>query len=271
MITAKTKVCMIIGNPVEHSLSPQMQNAAFSALGLPYIYVACQTDDIKGALKAIQLLNIAAVNITVPHKVNAIKYVDVPDPSVRAIGATNLIIVRQNKLYATNTDVIGAVKAIEENISVAGKNIAVIGAGGAARAIVYALSKKGAVISVWNRTKRKAENLVSEFHLKEAFDLENTKKLILEDIIINTTSIGMKDTMSQSPVPAESIHEGQIIFDIVYAPHETKLLQLAKQKGAKRIAGYKMLLYGGAASFEAITGKKAPIEVMEKELLKYLR
>lgn len=271
MITAKTKLCMVIGNPVAHSLSPQMLNAAFVTCGLEFVYVACRVENVKDALMSMRALHINAVNVTIPHKIHALRYVDRMDIPTRAIGATNLIVLKENKLQALNTDWIGAIRALEEVTSLANKKVAVIGAGGASRAIVYGLKKKNAIISVWNRTKSSGERLVQEFGLHRSFALSQTRDLEYADIIINTTSAGMEPHTGSSPIPSTVIHSKQIVFDIVYTPHETKLLKIAKENGAKRIFGYKMLLYGGAASFEAITGNRAPIDVMEKTLLTFLK
>ncbi|MBI2616871.1 shikimate dehydrogenase [Candidatus Gottesmanbacteria bacterium] len=269
MSDAKTKLCCLIGNPVDHSLSPQMFNHGFQCLKLNFAYVACRVTDVQKALEGIRALQIVGINVTIPHKVSVLKYVDRIDSQAREIGAANIIINKNGKLIASNSDWIGAVRALREKTTLRNKKIAVIGAGGAARAIIYGLKKNGADVSIWNRTIKGAQKLVKEFSLQKAYELNNRMDFSTFDIIINATAIGMTPRVDLSPIPASAIFPHHIIFDIVYTPSETKLLKMAKEKGATPIFGYKMLLYGGAASFEAFTGRKAPVVAMEKSLRNY--
>lgn len=267
MINAKTKLCCIIGNPVEHSLSPQLHNAAYESLGLNYVFLAFRVSDVKSALLGFKELGVRGISVTVPYKLEVMKYLDKLDDVARQIGAVNTIINDNGKLIGTNTDWIGALKALEEKTVIKGKRVVILGAGGAARAIVYGLKTRHAIIHVLNRTKKTAELLVKKFGLEKAYSLSDATIIEKADIIINATSIGMTPQDWDSPIPAKFVKKNQVVFDIVYTPNETKLLQYAKKKKAVIVYGHKMLLYGVAKQFELFTGKKAPIELMEKALL----
>lgn len=270
MINSKTKLCCIIGNPVEHSLSPQMHNAAYEALGLNFIYLAFKISDVKKGLSGLKELGVKGISVTIPHKQEVMKYLDEIDETAKAIGAVNMIINDHGILKASNSDWIGALVALKEKTNLMGKNVALLGAGGAARALAYGLTKEKAIVSVFNRSRKKADLLTKEFHLKNAYSILETEKIKQMEIIINTTSVGMEPTDGESPIPAECISPHQVVFDIVYTPHKTKLLQYAKEKGATIVYGYKMVLYGGTRIFEMFTGRKAPVAVMEKVLLENL-
>ena len=266
-ITAKTKVCCIIGNPVEYSLSPQMHNAAFEALGLDYVFVALKVKNATKALEGFRSCLINGIVVTMPHKQTVIKNLDRLDESARVIGAVNAVKNNNGILIGTNSDWIGAVKSLEEKTSLAGKKVALLGAGGAARAIIYGLIKRRAEIFLFNRTLKKAEELAREFDLSEASMLTDLEKIKQTDIIINATSVGMEE--DKSPIPKEAV-TNQLVFDIVYTPHRTKLIRFALEKKCPVIYGYKMVLHGGTEIFRFFSGRKAPTEVMEKALLKNL-
>jgi len=267
MINAKTKLCCIIGNPVEHSLSPQMHNAAFKKVGLNYIFLAFKVENVKAALEDFRSINTKGIVVTIPHKLSVMKYVDEIDETARKIGAVNAIVNVTGKLRATNTDCIGAIRALEEKISLKDKRIALLGAGGGARAVAYGLKMKGAKVYVFNRSVDKAKKLVKEFGLEGNSSLENYEEISISDVIINATSVGMEPKNDQSPIPSACINSSHTVFDIVYTPYETKLLEFAKGKKAKIVYGYKMVLYGGMKIFEYFTGQKAPRDIMEKALL----
>lgn len=268
MISPLTKVCCIIGNPVTHSLSPQIHNAAYKRANLDFVYVAFQPKDLKEAVAAIRSLGIKGVSVTVPFKIEIIGFLDEVDQIAQKIGAINTIVNKGGELYGTNTDWIGALKALEEKVDVAGKKVGVIGAGGAARAIVYGLSQKKAQICVFNRTKERADQLVSDFHLVKSADLKDINLLQSMSVLINTTSVGMHPNENESPIPSEGIVTGQVVFDIIYKPQETKFLQQAKKAGATIVYGYKMLLYQAVEQFKLFTGLQPNVDIMEKILLK---
>lgn len=274
-IKGSTNIVGLIGHPVEHSFSPPMHNAAFDALGMDYAYVAFDVNpnDLKTAIEGAQSLNIKGFNVTIPHKVDVMQYLDELDEVARLIGAVNTIDFKNLKGY--NTDGIGAVKAIEEVTSIKNKNVVVVGAGGASRAISFYIAKYGAEsLTILNRNESKAENLagdVSDSGLisEVASDSINLIDNYIEnaDVLIDTTPLGMHPNINDEPiVKAEKMDEDLVVFDAVYNPNETVLLKEAIKANAKPVYGIKMLLYQGAESFKIWTGKTAPVDVMEKAL-----
>ena len=218
-------------------------------------------------------LNIQGLNVTIPHKINVIKYLKELDPIAELIGAVNTIDFKNLKGY--NTDGIGCIRAIEEVTEIKDKNIVVAGAGGAARAIVFYLAKYGAEeVNILNRNLKKAENLANDLLASNLIsnvnssDISEISKFISDaDILIDTTPIGMHPNVSDKPiVNAEDIHEELVVNDIVYNPNETVLLKEAMKANAKVVYGIKMLLYQGAESFKIWTGREAPVDVMEAKL-----
>jgi len=278
-ITGSTNIVGLIGNPVEHSFSPQMHNAAFKALNLDYTYVAFDVNpaDLKTAINGAKSLNIKGFNVTIPHKINVINYLNTLDDIAKLIGAVNTIDFKNLKGY--NTDGIGAIKAIEEIDSVKNKNIVIAGAGGASRAISFYLAKYGAdKITILNRNIDKAKNLANDIlnsNLIEDIKTDSISQindyLNDSDILINTTPVGMSPNINDKPIAsAENMHEDLIVFDAVYNPNETVLLKEAIKANAKPVYGIKMLLYQGAESFKIWTGQNPPIDVMEEILIKTL-
>ncbi len=275
VIKGSTKVVGLIGEPVEHSFSPPMHNEAFKTLGLDYVYVPFNVspDNLKSAIEGANSLNIQGLNVTIPHKINVIKYLNELDPIAELIGAVNTIDFKNLKGY--NTDGIGCIRAIEEVTKIKDKNIVVAGAGGAARAIVFYLAKYGAEeVNILNRNLKKAENLANDLLASNLIsnvnssDISEISKFISDaDILIDTTPIGMHPNVSDEPiVKAADIHEELVVNDIVYNPNETVLLKEAIKANAKVVYGIKMLLYQGAESFKIWTGREAPIDVMEAKL-----
>lgn len=275
VIKGSTKVVGLIGEPVEHSFSPPMHNEAFKTLGLDYVYVPFNVspNNLKSAIEGANSLNIQGLNVTIPHKINVINYLNELDPIAELIGAVNTIDFKNLKGY--NTDGIGCIRAIEEVTKIKDKNIVVAGAGGAARAIVFYLAKYGAEeVNILNRNLKKAENLASDLLASNLIsnvnssDISEISKFISDaDILIDTTPIGMHPNVSDEPiVKAADIHEELVVNDIVYNPNETVLLKEAIKANAKVVYGIKMLLYQGAESFKIWTGREAPIDVMEAKL-----
>ncbi len=279
MITGKTSVFGIIGDPVEHSLSPGMHNAAFDSLGLDHIYVPfnVKTEELEDAINGALAMGIRGLNVTIPHKTEVIKYLDYLDIAAGLIGAVNTIEFGENGAVGHNTDGIGAIRAIEEVTPVKGKKIMVLGAGGAARSISFQLLLSEAeCLVISNRTMERAQELREDLVEKLdqeviitdlGFDLK--KELEDTDILINTTPIGMYPNVSHKPlVTADMMHKGLIVNDIVYNPLKTGLILEAEKAGAKTISGIKMLMYQGIESFRIWTGIEPPIEVFENALLK---
>ena len=270
-----TNIVGLIGHPVEHSFSPPMHNAAFDALDMDYSYVAFDVDpnNLKSAIEGAQSLNIKGFNVTIPHKVNVMQYLDELDEVARLIGAVNTIDFKNLKGY--NTDGIGAVKAIEEVTSIKNKNVVVAGAGGASRAISFYVAKYGAEsLTILNRNESKAESLagdVSDSGLIGEVESDSINAIdnYMEnaDVLIDTTPLGMHPNIDDEPiVKADKMDENLVVFDAVYNPNETVLLKEAIKANAKPVYGIKMLLYQGAESFKIWTGKTAPVDVMEKAL-----
>ena len=278
-IKGSTNIVGLIGHPVEHSFSPPMHNAAFEALGMDYAYVAFDVDpsDLKSAIDGAKSLNIKGFNVTIPHKIQVMDYLDEIDEVAGLIGAVNTIDFKEMKGY--NTDGIGAIKAIEEVTSVKDKNVVIAGAGGASRAISFYIAKYGAgSLTILNRNVEKAQNLADDLLNSGLIDSVKSGSISTindclndADILIDTTPVGMHPHINDEPIAlAEDMHEDLVVFDAVYNPNETVLLKEAIDAGAKPVYGIKMLLYQGAESFEIWTGKKAPIEVMEEALRKTL-
>lgn len=288
MIDGKTNIVGLIGDPVEHSFSPAMHNAAFGELNINYVYIPFHVSlkNISKAIAGANGLNIKGLNVTIPHKTNVIPELDELDPIAKIIGAVNTIKFDNDEGTAKgyNTDGKGAVKAIEEVISVKNKNVVIAGAGGAAKAVASTIANSGINnLVIINRNFKKAENLANSINmnLKELgvidcnVSSENLANLANElnnaDILIDTTPLGMNPNINQKPIAtADMMHEDLVVNDIVYTPLETTLLKEAKIANAKTISGIKMLLYQGAESFKIWTGVEAPVDIMEKSLLNSL-
>ena len=281
MITGKTKLVGLIGDPVEHSLSPAMHNAAFKYLNLDYIYVPfhVKKEYLGVAVEGAKSLAIKGLNVTIPHKTEVMKYLDVLDNTAELIGAVNTIKF-DDEVRGYNTDGLGAVRSIEEVTSVKGKKIVIMGAGGASRAISFQIVLNGAgKVVIANRTPEKSmllsKNLIDNLNAdSEGIDLGKELKTELgdADILINTTPIGMYPRINQKPlVTADMMHEGLIVNDVIYNPLETGLLKEAQKAGAKTISGVKMLIYQGIESFRIWTGVEPPVEVFEEGLAKVLK
>ncbi len=272
-ISGKTKLCVIIGDPVDHSLSPAMHNAAYKDLGIDdeFVFVAShvKVENVKDVVQAVRVMNIRGLTCTIPHKLEVMRYLDEIDPIAEKIGAVNTVVNENGTLKGYNTDWLGTVIPLENKIgSLNGKSVALIGAGGAARAMAYGVIEKGAHLTIFNRTKDKAEKLAEELGKRaQTRTLEEmAQEMPKQDIILNATSVGMGKQIDQTPVPKEYIHSGQIVFDAVYAPRETRLLKESNKQGAVTIQGIEMLLYQGTAQFELYTGRIAPVDVMRRVL-----
>ncbi len=278
-IKGSTNIVGLIGHPVEHSFSPPMHNAAFEELGMDWAYVAFDVDpnNLKSAIDGAKSLNIKGFNVTIPHKINVMDYLDEIDEVASLIGAVNTIDFSNMKGY--NTDGIGAVKAIGEVTSIKNSNVVVAGAGGASRAISFYIAKYGAdSLTILNRNIQKAQDLAGDVEGSDLIDevgsdsISNISSYLDDaDILIDTTPLGMHPHIDDEPIAiADNMHEDLTVFDAVYNPNETVLLKEAIKAGAKPVYGIKMLLYQGAESFEIWTGKKAPVDVMEETLRKTL-
>lgn len=274
-IKGSTNIVGLIGHPVEHSFSPPMHNEAFEELGMDYAYVAFDVNpqDLQLAIEGAKSLNIKGFNVTIPHKIEVMQFLDEIDEVAGLIGAVNTIDFKNLKGY--NTDGIGAVRAIEEVTSIKNKNVVVAGAGGASRAISFYLAQYGAEsLTILNRNQQKAQSLAEDVSGSGLIDdagadsiSQIASHLADADILVDTTPVGMHPNISDKPIAfADDMHEDLVVFDAVYNPNETVLLKEAVRAGAKPVYGIKMLLYQGAESFRIWTGRDAPVETMEKAL-----
>jgi len=282
VISGKTRVCGVIGDPIEHTLSPIMHNSAFEALKLDYVFLAFKVRpaEVGNAISGMRALTIHGLNVTMPHKNAVIKYLDDVDPAGKAIASANTILNKDGRLLGFNTDGVGALNALEQNgVETRGKKVLLLGAGGAAKAIAYTLSQEVDELVILNRTPKPATELANllkqKFHKKiiagELSPSTIKDNLADSDVLINATSVGMKPNANQTPVAPEWLKPDLAVMDIVYNPLETKLAKDAKAAGAKVVSGVEMLIYQGAASFEIWTACKAPVEVMRKAALNHLR
>lgn len=282
MISGKTKLLALIGDPVERSLSPAMHNSAFKALGLDYLYLALRVPSamLKDAIAGARAFSMAGLNVTHPHKVNVISLLDELDESASDVGAVNTIKNEKGRLIGYNTDGAGAVRALEREVGkLAGRRVLLLGAGGAARAIAFSLVKKGAELTIANRTASRAQGLVASIKRKLG---KSVKRIALTrrelaravkraDILINATTVGMHPGINRTLVTADMMYRELVVNDIVYEPPQTKLLREAKRAGARTITGLGMLVHQGALAFEIWTGRRAPIRIMEAAIKRELR
>ena len=283
VISGKTRICGVIGDPIEHTMSPVMHNAAFKELGIDYVYVAFRVrkEELGKAVAGMRALNIRGLNVTIPHKVAIIPFLDELDPLAAKIGAVNTIANDDGVLRGYNTDATGFLQALlDKGVEPAGKNVVILGAGGASRGISFILAEKGANLIILNRLLELdwAEELagqISQVFKKEVKALELDEEnltTVLEgtDILINATSVGMTPNIDETPVPAKLLKPGLVVFDIVYNPIKTRLRREAEATGAETIGGLDMLVWQGALAFEKWTGLKAPVGLMKKEAMKVL-
>lgn len=268
------KTFAVIGDPIDHSLSPNIHNAAFRELGLDCTYIAYRIpkDELEEGIESLKKINISGFNVTIPHKIEMMKYLDKVDEGCSVIGAANTVIFSDGILKGYNTDMDGFLDPIKKkNIPIKNSKVLLLGAGGAARAIVAAFAKENAEeIVIANRTIEKAYELV-KFGKKVGIDakairFEDADKYVAtHKFIVNSTSIGLKN--EPSPIPTDSISENSIVYDIVYMPMKTDLLKKSKEKGATIIYGYEMLLGQACRAFEIWHEREAPYEVMKRALL----
>jgi shikimate dehydrogenase len=282
-IDGSTGLCCLIGNPVRHSISPQMHNAAFQALNLNLVYLAFQVEDGLGeAVKGLRSLGVKGFNVTIPYKVSVMDHLDALDDSALRIGAVNTVLNRDGTLIGYNTDGRGFIRSIGiENIK--DRGLTVLGAGGAARAIVYESARYASRIFILNRTLSRAEALAEEVASRLGLSLDTEieamplnpgslrKALEHSSLLANATPIGMYPRVDESPVPEGLLRRDLTVFDAVYNPLETRLLREARLIGATTVNGLEMLIHQGGEAFKIWTGLDPPIEAMRSAALKALR
>jgi shikimate dehydrogenase len=270
MTSADTRICCLIGDPVEHSLSPLIHNAGYRALGINYVYIPFRVKDIRRAIEGIRGLGIRGASITMPHKTSAIKYIDRIDPLAEEIGAINTIVNDDGVLTGYNTDGDGALQALAEVTTLKGKRTVLIGSGGAASAIAVGLKAKGVKLVVLNRTEARARKLAKKVNAEDFGSLERLSEIFSADILINATPVGMWPRVNESLIPKHLLHSRLTVLDTVYNPKETRLLSEARERGCAIVYGYKMLLYQAVKQFELFTRHQAPLSAMESALTQAL-
>jgi shikimate dehydrogenase len=281
VISGKTKVCGVIGDPIEHTLSPTIHNAAFNHLGLNFVFLAfhVKAADLKNAIQGMRGLGIHGLNVTMPHKNKVIIYLDELDEAVKFLDSANTILNKAGKLSGFNTDGVGALKALRENgVELSKKKVLLLGAGGAAKAIAFSLAKEVGELVVLNRATEKAQELAERLTktlgkkvVGGSLCLDTIAENLQDsDVLINATSVGMNPDADKNIVAPRLLRSDLTVMDIVYNPIETKLAKDAKAAGANLISGVEMLIYQGAASFEIWTGHAAPIKVMREAALNKL-
>jgi shikimate dehydrogenase len=283
-ITGKTSLVGIMGWPVSHSLSPVMHNAAFAQLGLDWAYVPLpvRPENVEQALKGLAVLGFLGANVTIPHKQAVMRYMDELSDAAQITGAVNTIHLHNGKFWGYNTDAIGFLNSlIQAGCHPHGLRVAVLGAGGAARAVVFALARAGAdSIVVLNRTAERGAFLVDDLATAFPESMLNFGLLTQEslevlsdriDLVVNSTSVGMYPYIEDSPWPEDVPMLAQTTYcDLVYTPLETRFLAQARAAGAKTIDGLGMLIHQGAFAFEKWTGHPAPVEIMRAACLSKL-
>jgi shikimate dehydrogenase len=265
----------VLGQPISHSLSPAIQSAAFAALGLDrewsYQAIEVAPERFEELVRALPDDGFVGANITVPHKLAALQVADEASEPAREIGAANTLSFAGGRIRADNTDGEGLIAALPGPAG--GGRSLVLGAGGAARAAVWALRREGAEVSVWNRTRARSEALTTE--LGATVIDPDPERLLLPaerfDLIVNATSVGLGPEPSGTALKAlhldaDSFHDRQTVVDLVYGPFETELARVARERGAATVAGHEVLVRQGAASFRIWTGAEPPVEAMRKAI-----
>lgn len=281
-ITNDTKICAVIGNPVAHSLSPAIHNAAFNARELDFVYLAFRVEDVKSALDGMRALsNFRGMSVTIPHKIEAMKYVDEVAELDRSIGSINTIINENGRLLGLGTDGPGALKAlVDAGVTLDGKTIMMLGSGGAARAIAFTLARNSQLskLVLMDVNEPMLQGLTDDLKAGTDASIEsmtltsNSLAHVMEyaDVIINCTPIGMHPKEDVSLVPTGLFRTGQVVFDIVYTPLETRLLADARSHGLKVISGVEMFINQAVLQFKHFTGVDAPEEVMRRVVMEKL-
>lgn len=268
-VSGHTQLCVIIGDPVSHSLSPTLHNSAYAAAGLndQYVYVAAHVSrgHIKDAVQAARNLHFRGLTCTIPHKTDILPFLDTISPAAHAIGAVNTVVLEDGLLKGWNTDWLGIYEPLRRLSASSAHRAAIVGAGGTTRAALYALQQLGVTdVTIFNRTLSKAQELAESFGCRARPLEAAATSLSSYDIIVQTTSVGMSPHMEQSPVPAECFRPHQIVLDAIYTPFETRLLRDALRAGATIVRGADMFLEQAIAQFKHYTQQEAPREVMEQ-------
>jgi shikimate dehydrogenase len=280
-IDARMRVCAVIGNPVEHSLSPILHNSAFEKEGLPICYVAFRVEDLAAAMAGVRGFNLLGLSVTIPHKVEVLAYLDEVEDTARQIGSVNTVLNRDGKLIGFNSDGMGALRAIEEaRIDLAGRRIAILGSGGAARAIAFSIGKAAGLeeMVLFGVEREQCRRLAEDLQKVLAFPVRwfdqsqaNLARYLRDaDGIVHCTPVVMNPHPDASLVSKDLLRAEQFVFDIVYTPMKTRLLRDAESVGCRIVPGVEMFLYQAVFQFECWTGRKAPLALMRQVVLECL-
>jgi 3-dehydroquinate dehydratase / shikimate dehydrogenase len=267
-ITAKTRVFGVIGDPIGHSLSPHLHNAGFQARKVDAVFLPFLVRDLRDFLAAVASFKISGFAVTIPHKQSILRHLDSCEPVAESIGAVNTVVVRPNgKLHGYNTDYLGVLRALENKIKMHGSRVLIFGAGGSARAVAFALAQAGVAIYVCARRPKQAAALAHSVG-GEAVPRARLHKESF-DAIVNTTPVGMYPHIGDSPLHARELN-CRLLFDLIYRPRVTKLMQLAARRGIETVSGLDMFIAQGTAQWELWTGQRAPAEPMRRAVLRAL-
>jgi shikimate dehydrogenase len=277
-LNAHTQLCGLLGNPVEHSLSPAIHNAAFETLGLNFVYLAFKVEDLPGAVKGLRSLgNLRGFSVTIPHKVAIMPLLDEVEQTAKNIGAVNTIVIESGRLIGSNTDASGALRTLTEaGAALRGEKVVMLGSGGAARAIAFALAAGAGIakLTLLGIDEKERTALAKDLKAKTSLQLadgtitDDALRRAIEEskVLLHCTPLGMHPNVRESCVPASLLKPHLTVMDIVYNPLETKLLADARTAGCKTIRGIEMFLNQAVGQFELWTKQKAPADVMRKVL-----
>ena len=272
-IDTNTTLCAVIGNPVAHSLSPRMHNAAYAAAGLNYVYLAFRIENVGAFLDGVRAMpSFRGVSVTIPHKRVVMEHLDAIEPMAQHVGSVNTITNEAGRLIGSTTDGPGALRALTEaGVDLTDRHVLFLGTGGAVRAVAFAVAEltKAAGVTILGRTPAHVEELVNDLHAAGLphvrggpLDRDLRDAAASHDIVVQGTSVGMEPNDDETCVPRELLRPGQVVFDMVYRPHETRLLREAREAGCRVVHGIDMLLYQAALQFERWTGVPCPIDAM---------
>jgi 3-dehydroquinate dehydratase/shikimate dehydrogenase len=264
----RTRIYGVIGDPIAHSLSPQMHNAAFVARRVNAVFLPFLVRDLKDFITAQEELGLSGFAVTLPHKQRILRHLDECDPLAAQIGAVNTVVVRGGgKLYGYNTDYVGVLRAVERRVQLAGSRVLLLGAGGAARAAAFALHEAGAIVSICSRRPQMAKALARAAGAEAIMRPRLRGEFF--DAVINATPVGMGKN-DGSPLRAYELN-CRVVMDMIYRPMETPLLRLARRRGIETVSGVEMFLAQGAAQWEIWMGERAPEKIMRRTVLAALR
>lgn len=277
-IDTATQLCAVIGNPVEHSLSPLIHNAAFEATGLNYVYVAFRVVDVAGCLAGMRALpSFRGMSVTIPHKIAVMDHLDEIDPMAVKVGAVNTIVNEGGRLLGSTTDGVGTLRAFAEaGVDLAGMRALFVGSGGAVRSVAFAMVEQAGVaqVTILGRTPSRVDALVDDLAAKTGGNVRGGSladdlagAMAEHDVVVQGTPMGMyPERMDETLVPRRLLRREHVVFDMVYRPHKTRLIREAEAVGCRTVLGIEMLLHQAAVQFETWTGAAAPLAAMRGPL-----